>query len=171
MSVTALFIGPDDNETCNGCEDAVEGNPYTIETCPQPGDQECMSRCRHAIQIDGNAPSDMPTMTWRGSLGFQPELEPAEPALVDTITPDEGMQSPVDLVNAWAKHDSDILSGILTDDPKALEYAKQLAVQGFDDVDAVSAYNLADALNDVTNHETWHVILHAGRWYVQAQSS
>lgn len=45
------FVGPDDDANCAGCADAVEGGPYDIDDAPQPGEQECLGRCRHALQI------------------------------------------------------------------------------------------------------------------------
>ena len=64
------FIGPDDSETCNGCADAVANNPYTEDDVPEPGEFECMSRCRHMVQMQGDAPDDMPSMEWNSELGF-----------------------------------------------------------------------------------------------------
>ena len=66
----AYFVGPDDSDTCDGCDEAVTGNPYTIDDVPMPGTFECMSNCRHMVQLDANAPSDIPTVTWSSSLGF-----------------------------------------------------------------------------------------------------
>lgn len=67
----AVFIGPDDSETCNGCADAVDGNPYDVEDVPEPGEFECMSRCRHMIQIQGeDIPDDLPLLAWDGAFGL-----------------------------------------------------------------------------------------------------
>jgi predicted kinase len=70
-AIMAYFIGPDDSETCDGCSDAVNGNPYTLGDCPEPGEFECMSRCRHMVQLDGDAPDDLAPFTWSANLGFE----------------------------------------------------------------------------------------------------
>lgn len=49
--VMVNFVGPDDGHTCEGCDDAVNGNPYPINEAPIPGEQECLGRCRHALQV------------------------------------------------------------------------------------------------------------------------
>ena len=43
--------GAYDDETCEGCRKAFEGNPYPIEKAPQPGSFECGDKCRHALQL------------------------------------------------------------------------------------------------------------------------
>jgi hypothetical protein len=75
--VAALFAGPDDSETCDtggsedgGCEQAVNGNPYTLASVPEPGSFACQSRCRHMVVIDGEAPDGVETMDWSSSTGF-----------------------------------------------------------------------------------------------------
>lgn len=45
------FVGPDDDDDCEDCAEAVNGGPYDIDDAPQPGEQTCLSRCRHALQI------------------------------------------------------------------------------------------------------------------------
>ena len=45
------FVGADDNSTCDGCAEAMNGNPYLIDEAPEPGSHECDGRCRHALQI------------------------------------------------------------------------------------------------------------------------
>ncbi len=71
MSVAYYFVGPDDSETCDGCDEAVNGNPYDAETVPEPGEFECGSRCRHMVQMQGDdIPDDMPLMQWDGDIGF-----------------------------------------------------------------------------------------------------
>jgi len=49
--VMVNFVGADDNATCDGCAEAMEGNPYLIDEAPEPGSHECDGRCRHALQI------------------------------------------------------------------------------------------------------------------------
>lgn len=49
--VMVNFIGPDDEENCDGCQEGIEGNPWKIEDAPIPGEQDCLGRCRHALQI------------------------------------------------------------------------------------------------------------------------
>lgn len=49
------FVGADDNATCQGCADAMDGNPYLIDEAPEPGSYECDGRCRHALQIQEEA--------------------------------------------------------------------------------------------------------------------
>ncbi|MDP9266474.1 MAG: hypothetical protein M3O91_10220 [Chloroflexota bacterium] len=43
------FQGPDDERTCAGCQEAVEGNPYMLDSAPEPGSFECMMNCRHEL--------------------------------------------------------------------------------------------------------------------------
>jgi hypothetical protein len=50
----ANFVGVEDSKNCPGCEAAIAGNPWTAETVPTPGDQECLGECRHAIQLVGD---------------------------------------------------------------------------------------------------------------------
>ncbi len=69
--IQCYFAGPDDESTCGGCEDAVNGNPYTLDDAPTPGEFECMSRCRHILQLDGDAPDDLAPFTWSANLGFE----------------------------------------------------------------------------------------------------
>jgi hypothetical protein len=45
------FVGADDDASCEGCLEAMAGNPYPIEDAPEPGDHECRGNCRHALQI------------------------------------------------------------------------------------------------------------------------
>jgi len=45
------FVGPLDENSCQGCRDAVENSPHDINDAPLPGEQECLGRCRHALQI------------------------------------------------------------------------------------------------------------------------
>lgn len=45
------FVGPDDEHTCDGCDQAVNGGPYPIDDAPVPGEQDCLGRCRHALQV------------------------------------------------------------------------------------------------------------------------
>jgi len=52
--VEVNFIGVQDNDNCPGCADAINGNPYKIDEAPQPGDQDCLGNCRHALQIVGD---------------------------------------------------------------------------------------------------------------------
>lgn len=54
------FVGPEDGDNCEDCADAVAGNPYDIDEAPQPGDQQCLTRCRHALQIvDDNSDTNI----------------------------------------------------------------------------------------------------------------
>lgn len=48
------FVGADDGNTCEGCGSAMDGNPWPIDEAPQPGDQDCLGNCRHALQIEGD---------------------------------------------------------------------------------------------------------------------
>jgi hypothetical protein len=73
----ALFIGPDDSETCNGCSDAVDGNPYTTDTVPDPGDFECMNNCRHMVQLSEDAPDDIAPYQWSANISFEEVPEDA----------------------------------------------------------------------------------------------
>jgi acylphosphatase len=93
-ALQALFVGADDSETCAGCEDAMDGNPYDVDDCPEPGSFECMSRCRHMIQLVGGDEDDDeaegPTLRYVGSVGFEPNNTPfsAFPSLVDEDVPE-----------------------------------------------------------------------------------
>ena len=49
--VEANFVGADDSSTCEGCEQAMAGNPWPIDEIPAPGSHECHNNCRHAIQV------------------------------------------------------------------------------------------------------------------------
>ncbi len=49
--VMVEFVGPDDDHTCDGCDEAVNGGPYAIDDAPVPGEQDCLGRCRHALQV------------------------------------------------------------------------------------------------------------------------
>lgn len=45
------FVGPADEHNCSGCENAVNNSPWLMEEAPIPGQQDCLGRCRHALQI------------------------------------------------------------------------------------------------------------------------
>ena len=49
-----VFVGVDDAKNCPGCTAALEGNPWTMKTVPIPGEQDCLTACRHAIQVEGD---------------------------------------------------------------------------------------------------------------------
>lgn len=68
--ILVYFIGPSDEQTCDGCEEAVNGNPYSVDEAPEPGSFECASRCRHLLQLSGDAPDDVAPYVWSGSIGF-----------------------------------------------------------------------------------------------------
>ena len=72
--VECMFVGPQDKESCDWCDEAVDGNPYTLADVPQPGDGDCMARCRHAIQLSDSAPPEIPTITWTAHIGFGGEV-------------------------------------------------------------------------------------------------
>lgn len=50
----ANFIGVDDENNCQDCQAAIEGNPWPADEIPIPGNQQCLGNCRHAIQIIGD---------------------------------------------------------------------------------------------------------------------
>lgn len=50
------FVGVEDDVTCEGCQEALDNNPYPIEDAPVPGDQECLGNCRHALQLVDDEP-------------------------------------------------------------------------------------------------------------------
>lgn len=52
--VKAWFIGVEDQDNCDGCSEAIAGNPYPVDQVPVPGDQDCLTNCRHAIQLQGD---------------------------------------------------------------------------------------------------------------------
>ena len=45
------FAGPLDADSCAGCRAAVANNPHDINDAPLPGEQDCLTNCRHALQI------------------------------------------------------------------------------------------------------------------------
>ena len=45
------FCGADDDETCEDCRRAMEGNPWPIDKAPVPGKLKCGDNCRHALQL------------------------------------------------------------------------------------------------------------------------
>ena len=45
------FVGPLNEEACEDCQKAVEGNPWPIESAPQPGLMKCGDKCRHVLQV------------------------------------------------------------------------------------------------------------------------
>lgn len=47
----ANFVGVDDGDNCQGCQSAIDGNPWVAESVPSPGEQDCLGNCRHAIQF------------------------------------------------------------------------------------------------------------------------
>lgn len=185
MSVTALFVGPDDSETCDtggldddGCEGAVNGNPYTLDTVPEPGDFACMSRCRHMVQIDGDAPDDVPTMDWSSSAGFVPSGAAADAqakyygdedlggwAAVPDLTADEAAISamePDEIAQYLADHDLDLsdVEGALTDDEIA-EVRANLQDMGVIDGDTPDSTTISDAL-DAANVDTASQLIRDG---------
>lgn len=83
MALQVIFAGPDDSDTCSGCDDAVNGSPYDPdEDYPIPGTLECMANCRHILQVDGEAddssgdeqPADV---AYVDGLGFSVALDAA----------------------------------------------------------------------------------------------
>lgn len=50
----AVFIGVEDSSNCVGCAEAIDGNPWDVNNVPVPGEQDCLGKCRHAIQIQGD---------------------------------------------------------------------------------------------------------------------
>ena len=50
----AIFVGVEDDDNCPGCAAGIAGNPWKMSDIPIPGEQECMTNCRHAIQISGD---------------------------------------------------------------------------------------------------------------------
>lgn len=117
---TALFVGPDDSETCDGCDEAVNGNPYTIDDVPQPGEFECMSRCRHMVQLQGDAPADLAPFEWHGSIGFgELAVEP---------------QEPTDLAQAVDERTATMLNSLGISSEDVTSFADFIAGGGFDDL-------------------------------------
>ena len=49
--VMVNFAGEEDEANCKGCQAALDGNPWLIDSVPVPGTLECLGRCRHAIQV------------------------------------------------------------------------------------------------------------------------
>ena len=53
-SKLAMFVGVQDEGNCAGCTEGISGNPWSIQEIPVPGNQDCLSNCRHAIQLEGD---------------------------------------------------------------------------------------------------------------------
>lgn len=190
--VQAYFVGPDDSETCDGCDGAVAGNPYTPEDVPEPGEFECGNNCRHMVQLDGEATDEEAPYTWTANLGFgeatgwtdedianlsSDELTSAvdEGTLTTdeaAILADEAGLPAVALTEAefdefLAAADVDVMSETIATDAKMEEYAQSLAAQGFDEAEAEQAYYLADALNDALGGD-YGVVLRDNMFYVES---
>lgn len=41
----ANFVGADDSSTCEGCQEAMAGNPWPIDEVPEPGSHACDGNC------------------------------------------------------------------------------------------------------------------------------
>ena len=46
-----VFVGVEDEQNCDDCRKALSGNPHKQHTAPIPGQLQCGSECRHAVQI------------------------------------------------------------------------------------------------------------------------
>jgi hypothetical protein len=128
----AWFVGPDDDDSCDGCSDAVQNNPYSCEEVPQPGDFECGSRCRHMVQMEDDAPEDFELMAWRGTIGFgEFDLGDATAVYGDVL---DSLLTNYDLTKADVE-------GFLSDSGLSMEYLKQ-------EIDPDDYQTLEDALNN-----------------------
>lgn len=164
-SVTALFAGPDDRETCDeggpddtGCDGAVNGGPYTLATVPLPGSFRCQTNCRHFIQLDGDAPEGVETIDWNNRLGF---IYSDDEDNVDQ--PDETDESLDDLLAE--EPDAESITSYI--DKYGIDAVKDQADAGFDETDSETAQALADSLDEAEPDENWHTEVRAdGRWYV-----
>jgi hypothetical protein len=165
VAALALFVGPDDSETCDGCEEAVNGNPYPVDEVPEPGEFECMSRCRHMIQLvgDDEEVDDGPTMKYTASIGFEPDPDaeirtdenrfnfpPAVDddlltALQDGMTPTQGEEETpapsTDAEKIAAFIGADV--AIITPD-NATEIAGIICDSGLDPEDVLASLNLSE---------------------------
>jgi hypothetical protein len=134
----AWFIGPDDDESCDWCEDAVNNNPYPIDEAPEPGDGECGSHCRHLLQLDDDAPDDLAPFSWSGSLGFVDGAVGAYDSELDTLLSQDTLTKD-DVEKFLADNDltmGDLENEIDTDDYQVIQ----------DALDGGEADSLEDAL-------------------------
>ena len=156
QGVLLYFIGPDDSETCDGCAGAVDGNPYTVDDAPEPGEFECMARCRHMLQADGDLGDDTTSYEWSGSIGFgETTDQPDNQDAIDLAA--IALQSNIDLDTYFAKvaddmqtlsYSADVLDKIdikNLDDQELLEFVSVMTDNGIalDDLDQLM--DLSDA--------------------------
>ena len=156
QGVLLYFIGPDDSETCDGCAGAVDGNPYTVDDAPEPGEFECMARCRHMLQADGDLGDDTTSYEWSGSIGFgETTDQPDNQDAIDLAA--IALQSDIDLDTYFAKvaddmqtlsYSADVLDKIdikNLDDQELLEFVSVMTDNGIalDDLDQLM--DLSDA--------------------------
>lgn len=183
-TVEAVFAGADDSGTCEGCADAMDGNPYDLADCPEPGSFECMSRCRHIIQLTQEPPDDIQTMEWSSTNGFTVSDEAAatDDYYGGTKFDDQGHEVPDDeeldvevpvdaegapdisdleLADVLDLGDSDALDSYVDDN--GLADLKDQASAGFSD--SSKAYYLAEALQKREPGAGWKVQFD-GQWYV-----
>lgn len=138
IATQAFFIGPQDAESCDGCDDAIDNNPYTLEDVPEPGSFECQSRCRHMVQLDGEAPEGVETVDWSSDLGFVASgaAKGTDDAYGGTKFDDEGKEraeaAGIELADLTADE-----AAVVDMDPQ--EIAQYLADNGLsiDDVDSI----------------------------------
>ena len=132
----AVFIGPDDSQSCDGCSEAVESNPYDVEDVPEPGSFECMSRCRHMVQIQGDdIPDDMELMSWTGDFGFTDISTDEQAVALAGALDSNDVATTIDLVDA-AMIDGSLADIVDTSDTQALA---QLMVDTGIDIETLAA--------------------------------
>jgi hypothetical protein len=177
-SVTALFAGPDDKNTCDeggpddsGCDGAVNGGPYTFANVPLPGSFRCQVNCRHFVQLDGDAPDGVETIDWSSNLGFaylgegddeeeadeeeSPTLATAAAVgiLADEAAEDEETQAIPELDSGELGEEQPDLKDVLEENPgdpdSALAYIEEYGVD-----DALSQVEDGFADSDVENAQT-----------------
>lgn len=138
----ALFIGPDDAESCNGCSDAVANNPYTIDTVPDPGDFECQNNCRHMVQLSEDAPDGIAPYQWTGTISFE---EVPEDAIMIDVT-DKAVVDQFDADAADALGEQDLFSSGDPEDIAQFLFDNSLLP---DDVDLGLTDELLSTVTDV----------------------
>lgn len=154
----AVFAGPDDSETCDGCSEAVAQGVVDIDEVAEPGEFECQARCRHFVQlVSDNEGQDGQTFDWNGSAGFtenpvQGEYDYTAQAnsevvdYTDTISSTPGYDSSIDTSNLGA--DPEVQLEDTLAQPADDLFGSIGELLGDDQLDALPAEILAQVLFD-----------------------
>jgi hypothetical protein len=139
------------------------------------------------VQLSSAAPDELAPMQYSASIGFDEDPNPPERVFGPGAIPLVGMPEEVTLetgdrytvfLHAIEAGQFEQANAQLTQNPDLLSFAYAMAADGFADVDAEAAFNLADALNAAVGGN-WRAILdvRAGkgtpgiaRWYVESNA-